>query len=193
MIYTKTGDSGSTSLVGGARVSKDDVRVEAYGTVDELNAHIGLLAAYLKGVLDADSDDLRIIQHKLFCVQTLLATEDAVLRETFPQVAAEDVSWLERHIDCINGTLPPLKSFVLPGGSVSAAQCHVARCVCRRAERRIVTLYNQDSLLKTTSGIREGSCESMIVQYMNRLSDYLFVLSRKLALAQGEECCVSVC
>lgn len=177
MIYTKTGDNGTTSLVGGTRVRKDDPRVEAYGTVDELNSHIGVVAELLR---DTDPEHfawLKTIQEHLFVIQTLLATEDANLLAQLPQLHNEAVTLLEQHIDTLTQSLPPLRSFVIPGGSLAAAQCHVARCVCRRAERRITTM----------------NCTNSIVnQYINRLSDFLFVLARFNANQQGCEETITV-
>ena len=182
MIYTKTGDHGVTSLVGGSRVSKDDLRVEAYGTVDELNAHLGVLAAMAADLSPAIAEDIKQIQHDLFVIQTLLATPDEQRRNQLPQVDINRVCILENKIDALEAKLPPLQSFVISGGSLPAAQCHVARTVCRRAERRIVSLSQQ--------------CEipAEILPYINRLSDYLFLLSRRfLQLANIAGDYVSVC
>lgn len=181
MIYTKTGDKGTTSLVGGARVGKDDVRVEAYGTVDELNAHLALLAE-LMGHESDDYSIVKTVQRHLFTIQTLLATEDAVLAQRLPQLGLEQVQWLEQQIDRLEKALPRLHSFVLPGGTTPGAQCHVARCVCRRAERRVVTM------LQAVPDAPIASSQA----YLNRLSDWLFVLSRKWTLHGGEEDCISV-
>lgn len=193
MIYTKTGDRGATSLVGGSRVRKDDIRVEAYGTVDELNAHIGLLAETLKLDFPDAFSQLAKTQRDLFTIQTLLATEDCQLRATFPQITADDVCGVEKWIDTLVAELPPLKSFVVPGGSFCAAQCHVARCVCRRAERRVVSLactcFEERQEDGTSSGLGDYD---LLLRYLNRLSDYLFVLSRKLSIEQGEERCITV-
>lgn len=170
MIYTKTGDAGTTSLADGSRVPKHHIRVEAYGTVDELNSHLGLLAAEVR------DDDLRAplirIQRTLFDIQTLLAVEREVAFP-LPHVTGEQVADLEALIDAIQAELPPLHSFVLPGGSVPAAQCHVARTVCRRAERRMAALARQAPL------------PPELLCYVNRLSDYLFVLARLLLLRAG--------
>lgn len=174
MIYTKTGDSGTTSLVGGSRVNKDDVRVEAYGTVDELNSHIGLLAEMLRPIRGGYYDELKAVQHNLFTLQTLLATEDETIYARLPQLAAEEVDILERQIDTISDQLPKLHNFVIAGGNVSGAQCHVCRTVCRRAERCVVTLA------------REAHVDEVIMRYLNRLSDYLFVLARCVVLLDGK-------
>ena len=174
MIYTKTGDGGTTSLVGGSRVDKDDVRVEAYGTVDELNSHIGLLAEMLRDMKGGYYDELKAVQHNLFTLQTLLATEDESLYARLPQLPEEEVELLERQIDTISDVLPKLHSFVIAGGNAVGAQCHVARTVCRRAERRVVTLA------------RQARVDDVLLRYLNRLSDYLFVLARRSVVADGK-------
>jgi len=181
MIYTKTGDKGTTALVGGNRVSKDDVRVEAYGTVDELNAQMALLAE----LMGHDSDDYAIIktvQRHLFVIQTLLATEDPTLALRLPQLEQKEVDWMEQQIDSVDSALPKLRTFVLPGGTTAGAQCHVARCVCRRAERRVVSMLHTHP----DASIAESQA------YLNRLSDWLFVLGRKWTLKGGKEDWVSV-
>lgn len=182
MIYTKTGDHGTTSLVGGSRVSKDDLRVEAYGTVDELNAHLGVLTAMAAERSLDIAEDIKQIQHDLFVIQTLLATPDEQRRTLLPQLEDDRLSLIENKIDALEKQLPPLQSFVIPGGNLPAAQCHVARTVCRRAERRIVSLSRQ--------------CEIpiQILPYVNRLSDYLFLLSRRfLQLSNDAESYISIC
>ncbi|MFY0643390.1 MAG: cob(I)yrinic acid a,c-diamide adenosyltransferase [Bacteroidia bacterium] len=164
-IYTKTGDKGETSLLGGTRVSKAHQKIEAYGTVDELNSAIGLLISFddhYKGFLLG-------IQHDLFNIGSLLATERDVNFE-LPEIVEGDVIKLENEIDALNLKLEPLKNFILPGGTKAASQAHVARCICRRAERRTVVLERDYDL---------------IVRYLNRLSDYLFVLSRALLKKAG--------
>ena len=175
MIYTKTGDRGTTSLVGGSRVDKDDVRVEAYGTVDELNSHIGLLAELMRNTKGGYYDELKVVQHNLFTLQTLLATEDETLYARLPQLAEEEVEILERQIDTISDLLPKLQNFVIAGGNTVGAQCHVARTVCRRAERRVVTLA------------RQSKVDDVLLRYLNRLSDYLFVLGRRTVVADGKQ------
>jgi cob(I)alamin adenosyltransferase len=168
LVYTKTGDAGTTSLVGGTRVSKTDVRLEAYGTVDELNSFLGLLVTHLAD--DADTCAfVRHIQHRLFAVGSHLAT-DRTQHELFAAsiVSDDDVQQLEHAIDAIDSTLPPLHAFVLPGGSPAAAMAGVCRTVCRRAERRILAL-------SATVDVAP-----QLTAYINRLSDYLFVLSRKM-------------
>lgn len=169
-IYTKTGDKGQTSLLGGTRVSKSHERIEAYGTVDELNSHIGLLAdlevnQHRKGFL-------RDIQNILFSIGSSLANESE--KPSFKiEVKNEWITELEKEIDKMEENLEPLKNFILPGGHLSVSFCHVARCVCRRAERLVI-------------GIKENSkIDEAIIQYLNRLSDYLFVLSRMMAKELG--------
>lgn len=175
MIYTKTGDSGTTSLVGGTRVSKDNIRVEAYGTVDELNSHIGLLAEMFRVEHGGYYDELKAVQHNLFTLQTLLATEDADVYARLPQLRLEEVELLERQIDTISDLLPKLQNFVIAGGNLTGAQCHVCRTVCRRAERCVVTLA------------RNTKVDDVILRYLNRLSDYLFVLARRAVVAEGKQ------
>lgn len=174
MIYTKTGDSGTTSLVGGSRVDKDDPRVEAYGTVDELNSHIGLLAEMLRNMEGGYYDTLKAVQNNLFNIQTLLATEDETIYARLPQIHDDEVATLERHIDALTDLLPKLQNFVIAGGTPAGAQAHVARTVCRRAERRVVSLN------------RQAPVDPLILRYLNRLSDYLFVLSRYAVVSDGK-------
>jgi cob(I)alamin adenosyltransferase len=165
-IYTRTGDDGTTGLGSGERVAKDCPRVEAYGTVDELNAGVGLVLA-TPGLPVLISSSLTEIQHRLFDLGGELAVpgRDVIL--------ARDSSDLERLLDELNADLPPLKDFVLPGGTPGAAVCHLARAVCRRAERRVITLQKHESV----------NPES--VRYLNRLSDLLFVMSRVLCRLDG--------
>ena len=183
MIYTKTGDKGTTSLVGGRRVKKCDQRVEAYGTVDELNSHIGMLAEMMRGQaqnLDIAFDvreqfedgckQLKWIQNQLFVIQTLLATEEEETRKKLPQLSESATGELEQWIDTMDARLPKLNSFVIAGGSIAAAQAHIARTVCRRAEREIVRLDDDE----------------MIMKFINRLSDYLFVISRYTLLLENK-------
>lgn len=179
MIYTKTGDNGTTSLVGGRRVKKYDQRVETYGTVDELNAHIGMLATMMRDKsidLEMAFDvreqfencykQLKTAQNKLFVIQTLLATEDEETYKKLPQLDDNATDEMEAWIDDIDKRLPTLKSFVIPGGTTISAQAHIARTVCRRAERQIVRLAEEENI------------EEKIKKYINRTSDYLFVISR---------------
>lgn len=164
-IYTKTGDLGETSLIGGTRVSKTDGRIEAYGTVDELNSFIGLLLA--EGVAQEDQLLLIVVQNKLFDIGAYLATDRGMQQISIPSVVSSaDLAVMELRIDQIDSLVPPLKSFVLPGGSKSAAQAHVCRTVCRRTERELLRLH---ALCKL---------DLELMRYINRLSDYLFVLSR---------------
>ncbi len=166
-IYTRTGDAGDTSLVGGVRVSKADARVEAYGDVDELNAWVGLVRATAPIPSFADVDAaLALIQHELFALGAQLADPGGKMtaRVTKAAVTSEQVARLERTIDGLEGELRPLKAFILSGGSPAGATLHVARTVCRRAERRIVALA--------------PAPEPVLVQYVNRLSDLLFVMAR---------------
>ncbi|MFV0554239.1 MAG: cob(I)yrinic acid a,c-diamide adenosyltransferase [Mangrovibacterium sp.] len=173
-VYTKTGDDGTTGLIGGARVKKHDSRLEAYGTVDELNSAIGVVAAYVDS--EHDVQVLRDIQTVLFVVGSHLATDESAheLKEQMP-CKVSDIAAIEAEIDAITTQLSPLKHFVLPGGCKSASHAHMARTVCRRAERRIVEMAE---LIEVE--------ESLLV-YINRLSDYLFVLSRKLNLDENQE------
>ena len=175
MIYTKTGDSGTTSLVGGSRVEKNDVRVEAYGTVDELNSHIGLLAEMIRPLAGGYYDELKAVQHNLFTLQTLLATEDESIYSRLPQLHEEEIEILERQIDTISDQLPQLHNFVIAGGNMVGAECHVCRTVCRRAERRVVSLSQQ------------ATVDSVLLRYLNRLSDYLFVLARHAVVMDGKQ------
>jgi len=167
-IYTKGGDKGETSLVGGTRVSKADQKIEAYGTVDELNSALGVLAASSSEF----SEFIKAIQHKLFNLGSLLAAEND-LEFKLPDVGQDDIEVLEKEIDRIDKILPRLKNFILPGGSVLSAHTHLARCICRRAERRVVAL--------------QESQYAILVQYLNRLSDYLFILSREFLRLEGKE------
>ncbi len=171
-IYTKTGDKGETSLYSGKRLPKDDIRIEAYGTIDELNAHIGLLTTYVED--GSWRTFLSQIQSQLFVIGSHLACESDFNKERLPKLDAKWVKNLEDAIDEIEKQLDPLRHFVLPGGSVSSSQCHICRTVCRRAERRIVSLYQVEVN------------EPFIIEYMNRLSDFLFVLSRLLNKMEGQ-------
>lgn len=172
LIYTKTGDKGTTALIGGTRVLKTHIRIEAYGTIDELNAELGLLVTYL-----TDADDRKFvlwIQNKLFTIGSHLATdqEKVSLREE-SILTVEHVTVMEKEIDRIDGMLSPLRAFVIPGGSRGAAVCHICRTVCRRAERQVLALAEQFIV------------SPEVLAYINRLSDYLFVLSRKMNILSG--------
>jgi cob(I)alamin adenosyltransferase len=166
-IYTKTGDKGQTSLLGGTRVSKSDQRIHAYGTIDELNSYIGLLRD--QEVNHKRKEILIEIQDRLFTIGSSLAADPEKSNIKKPDLKGSDVSLLENAIDEMEKELPELKSFILPGGHPSVSFCHIARCVCRRAERY-------------TIGLQESSpVEDLIIIFLNRLSDYLFVLSRAMA------------
>lgn len=172
-IYTKTGDAGETSLFGGKRVPKYHLRIEAYGTVDELNSYLGLIRDQK---IDTETYNTLIkIQQELFTMGAMLATppEKETLKSgkerlTIEKTDDESVKFLENEIDKINAHLPPMTNFVLPGGHQTVSYCHIARCVCRRAERIATQLSEQSKINK------------QILKYLNRLSDYLFVLARKL-------------
>jgi cob(I)alamin adenosyltransferase len=175
-VYTRTGDKGDTGLVGGSRVPKDHLRIEAYGTVDELNSWVGLCRT---ACLDSTpptpplAETLLRVQHQLFNLGSILATLPADIGPKQPRTTPAEVAWLESEMDRITPLLPPLRSFVLPGGSRTNALLHLARTVCRRAERIAVALR------------REGGCGDIEVQYLNRLSDALFVWSRWAAKQQN--------
>lgn len=167
-IYTKTGDKGQTSLIGGTRLPKHHVRIEAYGTVDELNSHIGLLRDVIE---DKNVFDLLIsIQDRLFTIGSQLAADPEKNKMQLPVVYEEDVVVLEKAIDDMNTQVPEMKSFVLPGGHVHVSYCHIARCVCRRAERSVLRLAENETV------------NELHIKYLNRLSDYLFMLSRWLTM-----------
>jgi cob(I)alamin adenosyltransferase len=179
-IYTKSGDTGTTSLYGGTRVSKHHIRIESYGTVDEVNSHIGLLRdqdmnpAYKLVLLE--------VQDRLFTVGAILATppEDEKLKNGEKRlqnlgILESDIEFLEKEIDAMDESLPAMTSFVLPGGHTIVSYCHIARCVCRRAERLAVYLNDIEPT------------EELVIKYLNRLSDYLFVLARKLTLDLNAE------
>lgn len=166
-IYTKTGDKGTTALFGGKRVSKADLRIETYGTVDELNSYIGLVRD--QPVNENRKNILVEVQDRLFTIGSILATEPGNTKVKVPSLSPEDITLLEKEIDAMDVSLPPMKSFVLPGGHQSVSFCHVARTVCRRAERLVIALDAQEKI------------DPLVIQYLNRLSDYLFMLSRKMS------------
>jgi cob(I)alamin adenosyltransferase len=168
-IYTRTGDDGTTGLIGGSRVKKHNIRLEAYGTIDELNSYMGLIRT-MQSNKNTDRV-LEIIQNKLFVIGANLATEESAnqIRKQLP-CSKSDIELLEQEMDRMNDELPELRNFVLPGGSQVSAFCHVARTVCRRAERRIVELAEK------------SETDTNLIKFINRLSDYLFVLSRKVNL-----------
>jgi cob(I)alamin adenosyltransferase len=166
-IYTKTGDKGFTSLIGGTRVPKHHIRIESYGTVDELNSYIGLIRDQ---DIDAhDKEVLKQIQDRLFTIGSSLATDPERSKMVIPDLLMSDVEMLETEMDTMNENLPPLKHFILPGGNNAISFCHIARCVCRRAERITVQLAE------------ESTVDEKVNIYLNRLSDYLFTLARKIA------------
>jgi cob(I)alamin adenosyltransferase len=167
-IYTKTGDKGQTSLIGGTRLPKHHIRIEAYGTVDELNSHIGLLRDVSENTNEFDL--LIAIQDRLFTIGSHLAADPEKNKMVLPPIHESDVTLLENAIDQIDAQVPEMKSFVLPGGHVHVSYCHIARCVCRRAERAVLRLAENEHV------------EEIHSKYLNRLSDYLFMLSRKMSL-----------
>jgi len=176
-LYTGTGDAGTTSLVGGERVAKDDDRIEAYGTIDELSSQLGLLLA-LADIPAATQAQLRRIQNKLFNIGAYLATRpDEGTRPEPAGLGPEDIKDIEEGIDALDAEVPKLKSFILPGGTVGAAQAHVARTVCRRAERTIIRLSKESHVSPT------------LIRYINRLSDYMFILARACNHNAGVEDC----
>ncbi|MDM1453351.1 cob(I)yrinic acid a,c-diamide adenosyltransferase [Myroides odoratimimus] len=180
-VYTKTGDKGTTALFGGTRVPKHHIRIESYGTVDELNSYIGLIRdqemnpLYKKVLIE--------IQDRLFTLGAILATdpEKAILKNgkerlNIPKISVADIELLENEIDRMEDSLPQMTHFVLPGGHTTVSYCHIARCVCRRAERLSVSLNESEPV------------DESVLKYLNRLSDYLFVLARKLTFdLQAEE------
>ena len=165
-VYTKTGDKGQTSLIGGTRVPKHHLRIESYGTVDELNSYIGLIRD--QQVSEHQQNLLKEIQDRLFTIGSALASDPEKSKMKIPDLHQEDIELLEKEIDTMTAKLPDLRHFILPGGSNAVSFCHLARCVCRRAERICVHL-SEDSFV-----------DEKVMVYLNRLSDYLFVLSRKL-------------
>jgi cob(I)alamin adenosyltransferase len=195
-VYTRTGDKGKTSLIGGTRVSKSDLRLETYGTIDELNSVVGVVIANMKSDLgsgfgstigtdfasgEAKAELVKLTaflqrtQSDLFDIGSHLACEDEALRAKLPLVHEDHISELEAEMDRFSSALPALKNFILPGGTKAAAHAHVARTVCRRAERLCVALGDQSSV------------EAVIIRYINRLSDYLFVLARHLNRLTGTD------
>lgn len=168
-IYTKTGDKGKTSLIGGTKVPKSHIRIEAYGTVDELNSCIGLVSDHLS---DAHTKTiLKEIQDRLFTIGSSLACDpDKEPLMKIPDLKETDITLLENEMDAMNNILPPMKFFVMPGGHVAVSTTHIARCVCRRAERLCVNMQEHELYV-----------EPLVIKYLNRLSDYLFVVSRYVA------------
>lgn len=166
-IYTRTGDEGTTALFGGQRVSKADLRIDTYGTIDELNSWTGVLRD--QEVNRTRKPELIEIQDRLFTIGSLLAVEPGNTKVKVPQLSESDVTFLEDRIDAMEAGLEPMKVFVLPGGHPAVSFGHVARTVCRRAERLVIALHSQEPV------------QPLILRYMNRLSDYLFVLCRSMA------------
>lgn len=176
-IYTKTGDKGTTSLIGGTKVPKSHLRIEAYGTIDELNSFIGLLTDHLNAAgitplalhpAGTTIPLLKEIQDRLFTIGSSLACDpDKEPRLKIPDLKEEDIQLLENEIDRMTAELPPMKSFILPGGHIAVSTAHITRCVCRRAERACVRLQ-----------VEQVFMEPLVLHYLNRLSDYLFVLAR---------------
>ena len=172
-IYTRTGDKGSTSLLGGKRVSKSDTRIAAYGDVDELNSYLGLLADHKEN--ENRNLFLKAIQEQLFIVGSILATEPGKSFDYIPEITEVQIKDIEDQIDLMNEELPEMRHFILPGGHSLVSFTHIARCVCRRAERSVALLMEKENV------------EQIILSYLNRLSDYLFVLSRKVGHELGVE------
>jgi cob(I)alamin adenosyltransferase len=165
-IYTKTGDKGVTSLIGGTRVAKYHIRIESYGTVDELNSYIGLIAD--QDITQHDKGILKQIQDRLFTIGSSLASDPEKSKMVIPDLHLVDIELLEQEMDLMNENLPELRHFILPGGSNAISYCHIARCVCRKAERITVQLAE------------ESFVDEKVSIYLNRLSDYLFTLARKI-------------
>jgi cob(I)alamin adenosyltransferase len=165
-IYTKTGDKGLTSLIGGTRVPKYDLRIESYGTIDELNSYVGLIRD--QQINAAQKGVLKEIQDRLFTIGSALASDPEKSKMKIPDLHLSDTELLEKQMDDMNRELPELRHFILPGGNTTVSYCHIARCVCRRAERITVQLS------------QESFVDEKVIIYLNRLSDYLFVLARKI-------------
>lgn len=172
-IYTKTGDKGYTSLIGGVRVPKNHLRIECYGTVDELNSYIGLIRD--QEIEMSFKVTLKELQDRLFTIGSALASDPEKSRMKIPDLNWDDIEFLEKEMDIMNEDLPELKHFILPGGSTTVSFCHVARCICRRAERLAVQLSS------------ESVVDEKVIIYLNRLSDYLFVLARKFCYNEGRD------
>ena len=170
-IYTKTGDKGQTSLIGGTKVSKGHLKIESYGTVDELNSFIGVIR---DSFTDTDTNILlERTQNNLFNIGAQLATVAVTTNSYVPKVTEEEIESLEKAIDKMDESLTPLRNFILPGGHIANSYAHVARCVCRRAERCVVRLMEEEEV------------DPLIIKYMNRLSDYLFALARFISHQNG--------
>jgi len=176
-IYTKRGDKGETSLIGGTRVPKHHTRIEAYGTVDELNSYMGLIQSQpVMEKIPELQKQILAIQNQLFSLGSILASDPKKSRMKLPEIVEADIEALEKSIDEMEGELQPLRNFVLPGGHPANAMAHLARTVCRRAERRVVALNETEEVLNPVS-----------IQFLNRLSDWLFVLSRYISHHAGAE------
>lgn len=174
-IYTKTGDKGATSLIGGTKVPKSDIRIETYGTVDELNSWIGYVGDQLQD--KAIKTELKEIQDRLFTIGSALATDgEKEPKMKLPDLHDSDITFLEKSIDNMTAMLPPMKSFILPGGHTAVSSLHIVRCVCRRAERLAVSMQQHDLFV-----------DEKIIRYLNRLSDYLFTLARFAGKKLGAE------
>jgi len=174
-IYTKTGDKGTTSLIGGVRVPKNHIRIESYGTVDELNSQLGLVNDMCKTA--AVTEWIREVQDRLFTLGSELATApDKTIKMQLPDLHQEDIQWLESKMDLMNESLSEMRSFIIPGGNMAASACHVARCICRRAERICVAME-----------LGEEKLPELAISYLNRLSDFLFVLARYISYLAGVE------
>jgi len=172
-IYTKTGDKGNTSLIGGTKVPKNDIRIETYGTVDELNSWIGLVNDQLND--EQFKNELKEIQDRLFTIGSSLATDaEKENKMKLPDLNDSDIEFLEKRIDAMTAALPPMKNFILPGGHVTVSSIHITRCICRRSERLAVNIQQHKLFI-----------DEKVIQYLNRLSDYLFVLARYAAHQLG--------
>lgn len=173
-VYTRTGDKGLTSLVGGQRVPKNSTRLEAYGNVDEFMSWLGVIAT--SGLCPAElAEDLRHIQNKLFNIGAYLATDphDNTSEDTPSNFSEDDIKWIEEKIDSMDSSIPPIHAFILPGGSSLSAMTHVARTICRRSERRIISLAQHEKV------------SPLVIQYFNRLSDYLFIAAKFINASAG--------
>ena len=174
-IYTKTGDKGATSLIGGIRVPKNHIRIEAYGTVDELNSTLGLVSD-MAG-MPTITEWIREVQDRLFTIGSVLATSpDKEVKMKLPDLHDADIQWLEQRIDEMNEVLPEMRSFILPGGHPAGSAAHVSRCVCRRAERICVGMQADGE-----------EVPELVIPYLNRLSDFLFVLARYIGHQHGAQ------
>jgi len=174
-IYTKTGDKGNTSLIGGTKVPKNDIRIETYGTVDELNSWIGLINDQITD--DQIRKELKEVQDRLFTIGSSLATDtEKEPKMKLPDLNETDIQFLEHRIDIMTAELPGMKNFILPGGHVIVSSIHITRCVCRRTERLAVNMQQHDLFV-----------DEKVIQYLNRLSDYLFTLARYVAQKLGAD------